>query len=391
METKKLVTRGELDFISREQKELKLKLLQKEQLFYEEKIEKGNLKSTKRFAQYHPNPPRQMLVDATFAHRDLETIAQAMADKTPWAVVSGLNPSGPLHFGHKVIFDQLLWYQQQGADVFIPITNDETYVVGKANSLKDSRRIAYEEVIPSIIAMGFDSQKTHIYVDSDYPEIYNVAMELSKHISLNKIFGVFGFDKEDEIENAGTLFYRAAVQISQILLPQYLEFGGQKPTLIPVGVDQIPYLLLARDVAKKKEFIPPAQVYSRFQFGLDGKGKMSASRPESVIFLTDSLDSARQKLKTAYTGGLSSAQTQTELGGVPQICPIAQMQTYNFLNSMKMYDDCSGGKLLCGSCKNATTQNVVEFLEDHQQKREKAKTQIDQYLLRTKINSILEY
>jgi hypothetical protein len=53
------------------------------------------------------------------------------------------------------------------------------------------------------------------------------------------------------------MFYRAAVQIAQILLPQYDEFGGPKPTIIPVGIDQHPYILLARDIAEKKGFIPP--------------------------------------------------------------------------------------------------------------------------------------
>ena len=159
--------------------------------YYRQKAADLDLKSMERFKDYHPNPSKLMRQGITFAHRDLESVAEAMSKNQPWAVVSGLNPSGPLHFGHKQVFDDLLWFQEQGAEVYIPITNDESYLVGKAETLAQSRRIAHEVVIPSIVAMGFNSQKTHIFVDSDYKDIYNVAIDISKDLSLNRVFGVF--------------------------------------------------------------------------------------------------------------------------------------------------------------------------------------------------------
>src|SRR3989344_310847 len=232
--------------------------------YYRQKAADLDLKSMERFKDYHPNPSKLMRQGITFAHRDLESVAEAMSKNQPWAVVSGLNPSGPLHFGHKQVFDELLWLQQQGADVYIPITNDESYVVDKAKSLAESRRIAYEQVIPSIIAMGFNPKKTHIFVDSDYLDIYNVAMDVSKKTTLNKAFKIFGFNQTEKEENPGTMFYRSAVQIAQILLPQYPEFGGPKPVVVPVGIDQHPYVLLARDVAKRKGFLFPADLIMKF-------------------------------------------------------------------------------------------------------------------------------
>src|SRR3989344_6114207 len=310
-----------------EEHKMKTALREKEAGYYPRKMEELGLKSLERFLKYHPNPSKFMRLGITYAHRDIESVAEAMAENKPWAVVSGLNPSGPLHFGHKAVFDELLWLQQQGAEIFIPITNDESYVVDKSKSMAESRKIAYEHVIPTIIAMGFDSKKTHIFVDSDYPDIYNVAMDLSTKITLNKAFGVFGFKMED---NPGTLFYRSAVQLAQILLPQYEEFGGPKPTLIPVGIDQNPYVLLSRDVAQRKSFVPPSAIFTKFCLGLDGKGKMSSSRLESSIFLTDDLKIAEKKLKTAYTGGSVIASFQREHGGVPEICPVYTIRTYHF-------------------------------------------------------------
>lgn len=358
--------------------------------YYPEKLDELGLKPIDRFVQYHPNPSRLMRMGVTFGHRDLESVAEAMANNKPWAVVSGLNPSGPLHFGHKQVFDELLWLQQQGADVYVPITNDESYVVDKANSLSQSRKIAYEQVIPSIIAMGFTPDKTRIFVDSDYPDIYNLAMDLSKYVSLNRIFGVFGFGKDEEGENPGTMFYRGAVQIAQILLPQLEEFGGPKPTLVPVGVDQYPYILLARDIARRKGFIPPAAIFTKFTHGLDGQGKMSSSRPPSSIFLTDEPKAAQNRIRGAYTGGSVLATFQREHGGVPGICPIYYLRTYHFEEDNRVWEQCSSGEILCGQCKGAATEDVVNYLTDHQAKLEDARKRIDEFILNTPIRSILK-
>src|SRR3989344_3955922 len=382
--------RANLERISREDHEAKSALWAAKADYYPEKLDELGLKPMDRFVQYHPNPSRLMKMGITFGHRDLESVAEAMASNKPWAVVSGLNPSGPLHFGHKQVFDELLWLQQQGADVYIPITNDESYVVDKAKSLAESRRIAYEQVIPSIIAMGFNPKKTHIFVDSDYLDIYNVAMDVSKLLSLNRVFGVFGFGKNEEGENPGTMFYRSAVQIAQILLPQYPEFGGSKPVVVPVGIDQHPYVLLARDVAKRKGFLSPAAVFTKFSHGLDGKGKMTSSRPESAIFLTDDPKVAEKKLKTAYTGGSVFASYQREHGGVPEICPVYTLRTYNFEEDNRVAEQCSSGQMLCSGCKERGIEQVLDYLADHQRRLPEARMRIDEYILRTPIKSILE-
>ena len=357
--------------------------------YYPKKTEEFGAKFIDRFVKYHPDPSRLMQMGVTFGHKDLETIADAMANDKPWAVVSGLNPSGPLHFGHKQVFDELLWLQKQGADIFIPITNDESYLVDKTSTLAESRKIAYESVIPSIIAMGFDSKKTFIFVDSDYPEIYNVAIDVSKHLTLNKVFGVFGVGKDEDGGNPGTLFYRGGVQLAQILLPQYEEFGGPKPTLIPVGIDQNPYILLARDVAKKKGFVPPSAIFTKFGLGLDGKGKMSSSRIDSAIFLTDDLRVVEKRLKSSYTGGSAIANFQRENGGIPEICPIYTLRAYHFETNNNLINQCSDGEILCGACKNEAIDQVLGYLEQHQAKLPEARTRIDEYLLKTSIRSIL--
>ncbi len=380
----------DLEKIAKKDHKAKLKLKEKEEAYYPQKIAESGLKTIIRFVKYCPNPSKYMKMNITFAHRDLEMIAEAIANKQTWAVISGLNPSGPLHFGHKAIFDELLWMQKQGADLFIPLTNDESFVVGKTKSLAESRKIAYEQVIPSIIAMGFDPEKTNIFVDSDYPSIYNVAMDLSDKLTLNKALKVFGFNERTDTENPGTLFYRAAVQLAQILLPQYAEFGGKKPTLVPVGIDQHPYILLARDVAERKGFIPPAELITKFLWGFDGKGKMASSRQDSAIFLTDPPEKAERILKRAYTGGSPIARFQKEHGGVPEICPIESIRRYHFEQDNHVAEQCASGAMLCGECKKYGIEEVTDWLSDHQKRLPEARKNIEKFILNKPIKSILE-
>ena len=381
----------ELERIAREDYTTKSAQRDKEKNYYAQKLQEAGLKSLKRFLDYCPDPSKSMASGFTYAHRDLELVAEAIAEDKPWAVVSGLNPSGPLHMGHKAIFDELLWMQRHGAELFIPITNDESYAVGKVKSLSDSRRIAYEDVIPSIIAMGFNSKKTHIFVDSDYPDIYNVAMDLSTKLTLNKVFRVFGLNEKDDGENPGTMFYRAAVQVAQILLPQYPEFGGPKPTLIPVGIDQHPYILLARDVAEKKGFIPPAEIVTKFLLGLDGQGKMSTSREGSAIFLNDDGNVAEKKLRSSYTGGSPLSEFQRQNGGIPEICPVGGLRACHFEQGADVFANCLDGKLLCGECKGLAIKDTKNYLHDHQNQLLDAKKRTAEFILTTKIRSMLDY
>ena len=141
----------------------------------------------------------------------------------------------------------LIDLQRLGADVQIPLTNDESYIDGKVADIEVSKRIAIDEILPDIAALGFAPEQTKIYVLTETPIVYRFAMSISRLVTYDMVRAVFG---KESLVNVGQIYYRGVVQLAQILLPQTPEFGGPKPTLIPVGIDQHPYILLARDVAK---------------------------------------------------------------------------------------------------------------------------------------------
>lgn len=67
-------------------------------------------------------------------------------------------PSGKMHIGHKMIVDQLVWYQEKGADIYIPIADLESYSAREIE-FEESRKLAVSEYITNYIALGLDFTK----------------------------------------------------------------------------------------------------------------------------------------------------------------------------------------------------------------------------------------
>ena len=380
--------------IAESEKEYSQKLEIRKRLlnYYSEQMFKNGLSSLEKVKLYLPLElqPLALRRGVAIAHLNIEPIIEKIANGEGFTVVSGLNPSSPLHLGHKVLFDLLFDLQKLGANIFIPLTNDESVVDGKAKNLAESRKIARESILPDIVAMGFKSEKTKIYIDSEYPELYNLAMRLSQEVTLAQLVSVFG---KESLLTPGQIFYRGVVQMAQILLPQLPEFGGSKVTLIPVGIDQHPYVLLARDVAKKIGMIPPSELVIRFLPSLlDPEAKMSGSKPNTAIFLSDTADEIKRKINRAYTGAVSSLDVYQKMGGVPEICSVFAL--LNFLNpndeSVKQIKNhYKKGQITMKKLKEIATGFVVGLIGQCQQNRVTSLKILDNFILKTPLDSLL--
>jgi tryptophanyl-tRNA synthetase len=371
----------------------KITIKEKIETYYQEQTNKNGLQNLRLIMRYLPEECSDFHFTRSlvFSHLDFEFILEKVAKGEEFAVVSGLNPSSPLHLGHKALFDVLLFLQKLGGRIFIPLTNDESVLDGKLPTLAESRKMAHEHILPDLAAFGFDPQRTHMYVLSDYPEIYNFAMHLNRHVSLASVKTTFG---EDSLSSPGQIFYRSLVQMAQILLPQLPEFGGPQPTLIPVGVDQHPYLLLARDVAKKLKMIPPSELVLKFQPSLrDPEAKMSGSKPETAIYLTDNAQTIERKINRAYTGALSSLESHQKYGGIPEICSVFSLLNFHHPDEDVVSDIKSKyekGEIKMDELKKCTSDYIVGLTQEHQKKRALITEQeISKYLLTKKLSSFL--
>ncbi|BAN91015.1 tryptophan--tRNA ligase [Aeropyrum camini] len=308
-----------------------------------------------------------------FGHRDFDKILEAKARGEPVAVLTGFMPSGKFHFGHKLTVDQLIYLQRNGFKVFIAIADAEAFAVRRIGR-DEAVKIAVEEYIANMIALGLDPKDTEFYFQTNRGTPYYRLIQLfSGKVTAAEMEAIYGGLTPAKIMASLT-------QAADILHVQLEEYGGYRYVVVPVGADQDPHLRLTRDLADRMtgvvELERPASTYHKLQPGLDGK-KMSSSRPDSTIFLTDPPETARRKLFRALTGGRATAEEQRRLGGIPEICSVYHMDLYHLMpddDEVKhIYTSCRLGKILCGECKQIAWEKLERFLADHQRKLEKAK------------------
>ena len=193
-----------------------------------------------------PNPSLHHRRDIIFAHRDLGNILQAHAKGDPFGVMTGLMPSGQMHLGHKMVIDQVRWFQEQGADVTIAVADLEANAT-RGYSLAECRKVALEEYIANYVAMGLDPARTNIYFQSMRPIVQRMGFTLGKRTNLSEFEAIYGFQGDTNLAHVQA----PLVQAGDILHPQLDEYGGLRPIVVPVGVDQDPHLRLCRGLAGK--------------------------------------------------------------------------------------------------------------------------------------------
>lgn len=345
-------------------------------LDYEKLVQQFGIKPFQDMLNDLETPHWLMRRGIIFGQRDYGRILKAIREKKDFAVVTGMMPSGKMHIGHKMIVDQLVWYDAHGADIYIPIADMESYSA-RGIDFETAKELAINEYITNYLALGLDLKKKniHVYLQSKNLAVEDLAYILGKRVNFNEMKAIYGFNGSTNIAH----MYAPLIQVADILHPQLEEFGGPKPTVVPVGVDQDPHIRLTRDIADRFKsqfsFIAPSSTYHRFITGITG-GKMSSSKPRTAIFLSDTPEEAVNKIKTAKTGGRESLQEQKELGGVPENCVIYEMLLYHLVDSDEELDDiyhnCKNGTLMCGECKNNAADYLKKFFEDFSKKRDKA-------------------
>jgi len=403
-----------------------------------------------------PHPHRLLRRGIVFGHRDFSIILDCVKHQKPWAILTGLMPSGRMHLGHKMIIDEVIYYQSIGADIFIAVADIEAYGT-RGYTLQETKELAVEEYIKNYIALGLKPDRCQIYFQSKNQSVKDLAYLLGKKVNWSQMTATYGFNGTTNM----THVLSPLIQTGDILHVQLERFGGIRPVLVPVGVDQDPHIRLCRDIAQSHRFynviktkdnqigvfikpdknvsvlldeaekilhqlgfyhlrritdykaiyiddateenitsidhalaliepryngygfIAPAATFHRFMTGLTGE-KMSSSKPESAIFLSDSITDAKKKIMQAKTGGAVSLEEQKRNGGNPDACMIYELLLYHLIDDdtrlMEIYQACKNGSQLCGQCKKLTADLIEQMLTDIHERREHADEKINEYV-----------
>ena len=312
-----------------------------------------------------------------FSHRDLNLILENYEKGKEFFLYTGRGPSGHTHIGHLIPWVFAKWLQDKfHVDMYFQLTDDEKFFAKQNLSLDQTTNFALENAL-DFIALGFKPENTKIIVNTkNIKTLYPIAAQVAKKINFSNTKAVFGFTNDT---NLGMIFYTCLQSA-----PCFIE---DKQVLIPLGVDQDPHFRITRDIAPKINKTKPALIHNIMIPSLLGPGgKMSASDEKSTIYTTDSPEVVKKKInKYAFSGGQSDIDEHRKIGGDPDIDVSYQYLRIFFEQDdsklKKIYDDYKSGKMLTGELKSILIEKINEFLSLHQEKREEARKNIDDYLL----------
>jgi tryptophanyl-tRNA synthetase len=322
-----------------------------------------------------PDPNRIMRRGIVFGGRDLKVIADCIKNKKPFYVLSGIMPTAQkVHFGTKMVVEQIRYFQEHGAETYILVADMEA-AAARGVDLKIARENALKYQIPAYIALGLDIKKTTFYFQSDNREVLLLAYEFAKRITLAEFNAIYGNADPGRIMSAVT-------QVGDILYPQ---LSKRMPGIIPVGIDQDPHIRLSRDIVSrtksKYNFFPPASIYHKFLPSLDGSKKMSKSNPDSIIELPEDIKSAQTKIKRALTGGRATIEEHRKLGAEIEKDMVFELMKYHLIEDdkelKKIHDDYKSGKMLSGEIKEIACQEMAKFMKKFESDVEKAGKLVD--------------
>jgi tryptophanyl-tRNA synthetase len=301
-----------------------------------------------------------------FSHRDLDLVLDDVKSGRGFFLYTGRGPTGPMHIGHILPLYFSKWLQDRfKVNLYVQVTDDEKFLYEKRGlTLDDTRRWAHENIL-DIIAVGLDPDRTFIFQDTEYMgNIYPLAVKVAQRINFSVTKAVFGFDEQT---NIGMIFY-PAVQV----VPSLFE---KKRCLIPAAIDQDPYWRVQRDVAEPLGYYKTAAIHSKLIPPLTGtEGKMSTSRPETAIYLSDDDKTVRGKImKYAFSGGQPTVELHRKLGGNPDIdVPFQWLYMFFEEDDAKVKEiesEYRSGKLLTGDLKQMLADRVSDFLNKHRARR----------------------
>lgn len=157
-------------------------------------------------------------------------------------VLSGIQPSGPLHIGNYFGAIRQFLKLQEGNEVFYFVANYHALT-----SVRDAEKLrAYtDDVIITLLALGIDPQRATLFVQSDVPETTELTWLLSTVTPMGWLEKCVSYkDKiQQGIPAEHGLFAYPVLQAADILL--------YDADLVPVGQDQKQHLEITRDVAER--------------------------------------------------------------------------------------------------------------------------------------------
>ena len=225
-------------------------------------------------------------------------------------ILTGIRPTGPLHFGHYAGALENWLKLQNSYDCYFLIADYQ--VSDHADDLPRVRNAVWEVAL-DWLAVGLDPETASFVIESGVPEHAELTTWLAWFLPIGMLernptlkVEMEAIKTPDDATTKGrsvpvAFYIYPVMQVANILMA--------RAHLVPVGVDQLPHVELARETARRfnRDFKPifpePEALVGRVPrlLGTDGSAKMSKSRG-NTIDLKDGADVVAKKVRAMYAG-----------------------------------------------------------------------------------------
>ncbi len=288
-------------------------------------------------------------------------------------VLSGMQPSGPLHLGNLIgaLSNWVKLQDKYECYFFVADWHALTTGYGNPSQIKEYTI----DLLMNFIAAGLDPEKSTIFIQSQVPEHAELHIFLSMITPLGWLERVPTYKekkeqiKDKDLDTYGFLGY-PVLQTADIII--------YRAKYVPVGIDQIPHLEISREIARRfnylygKEFFPePEALLTEFPKvpGVDGR-KMSKSYG-NAIYLSDDEKTVTEKIRTMVTDPARKRRTDK---GDPQKCPVFDLhKIFSTEEERKeVIAGCTRAEIGCIDCKKNSYKTCNRNIETNMGKEAKA-------------------
>jgi len=285
-------------------------------------------------------------------------------------VLSGMRPTGPLHFGH-LLGALTNWVRMQDTYECYFMSAD-LHALSTVYDETGGVRAARRQNVAEWIAAGVDPSKAVIFEQSRVPQHAELHVILSMITPIAWLERVPTYKEQQEnlshkdLSTYGFLGY-PLLQTADIIL--------YKANKVPVGQDQLPHLELSREIVRRFHHLYGTTVFPEPDgllsetpkvLGLDGR-KMSKSY-NNAIGLGDDKADVKKRLMAAPTDPKRVLRTDP---GTPEICTIFHL--HKTVSPLAIVEEvrvgCSTAGIGCVDCKKKLLGNLDPLLDPIREKR----------------------
>lgn len=239
-----------------------------------------------------------------------EELKKLLQEKKNPIVYDGFEPSGNVHIAQGILrainIDKMI---KAGCEFKILIADWHAWANNKLGGNLEDIKIAGKYFMEVWKAAGVDMTKVELVWASDLVKDDNYwakVMQVARNSTINRIMRCSQIMGRSEKE---------ALQASQILYPcmQAADIFYLNVDICQLGLDQRKVNMVARELAPKLGYKKPVAVHHHMLMGLGQPPKsgltgaergielkMSKSKPDTAIFMTDSSEDIKRKIQKAY-------------------------------------------------------------------------------------------